>query len=1429
MQQKKLALGMCFPAGNAAFPVKDDIKLHIAVHQGNAQTVDSLLAESVDVNARDETGWTPLHVAATKNDPRIVDALLSRGADPEVQTKEGLAALHLAAQHGRSDIVRVLLGHRADLAARTHQGATALEIAAASRRIEALRAMVEYIGHLGEHEDIAGPTLHAAATKGDAACIRLLLAAGASPDTRVIPEEGTPLMKAASFDNFEAAEALLDAGAGIEATFRGATAVLIAALRSNTRVLQLLISRGANIDVVDEQGFTPLRAAIHNNDITTTRLLFQHRVRLNTTLGDHKDTALHWAVHYGNPALLQMLLDKGAYVDPAEADGDTPLQWAVHKGDIDIVKTLLCHGADIDRKNPNTGEVVLGWAVKCGHLGVTKYLISHGADRSLVDLNTIQKDPTATEQDFITCKALVETGSCSSGQDSTDKAAPHIRPSPPASASSPDKMSANSPVDKATSALSAGDPGFLQSHDRVEQRGPSDFPSTISQLVKEVVSLPETQDTVNSEANINCYGTIDASQMRFKLIDIGPHKEFERLISSLSYAVEHSGVTCDGEQCKSTSGPIRGTRYKCAVCEDIDFCSRCVVSFFNKHSAHHAMIRVLLPAELYRILEIDQGTQKQLLERYNDSDVTLDDFSHAIYAATDQAYFLCLINDATLRLQLDEAEVRTLLDGSQPTVFAIWKDRTTPPAREKTPFFREGTPGPNTVTTYEIDDAANVRVRYHEKGTMPDGVTRPRHVVHHQDPVLLTKVITGQMAYHNYHRYAQFYNWINAGRMATRVVDINPGAFDDKLDICLRVIDLLEGPAYEALSWTWKETAYERAAVAGWNKETDEAYRDMSQLLHGVYLTDEKGVEAYLQVSCGLRDALKRLRDPHRTVSFWIDQLSINQGDLDERALQVSRMPLCYERAKRVVVWTGDEVEHTALVFDLCKVLAQTARHRKKWPGPGSLAFEAEGYGPRKAAIWTAVFDFYDRPVFTRCWCVQEIAMGLEVVVRCGEHYIRWEDLATAAQVLSQRPWVYALSWVRQAQGPAPFVAETSSFGHLLPGFLNVVMMNGIREEFRHTGGLPLENLLFHAGKFEASDPRDKVYSMFGLQSSKVTLRDVNDIHADYRQSTAEVFTAGTRTCIMRSNSLNICGMTSSMPSKCTDNLPSWVPDYASNAESVATSLSRPEPTNPYKACGDVAILAEWPYENRKDLLVASACKADVATAVSERALRPMEPAVGSLTEDWAALADQCYDESGRYQNGEFGPGAFCRTLTGDCDGPCRQYPAPASFYSSLSTYLVRHFTYHVMDVEKATGTLLNPESPVRMSRTISTLVHAPKGANPDWFPGAPEAVPGESLVAKEAFFIASLNRKFFVTRRGYMGIGPKDMQPDDEIHVLSGTSVPFVMRKVTDEADASTIDLAAEDGLVLYRMIGECYVHGIMQGEATRRDDAEWDGICIC
>lgn len=97
-----------------------------AAEYGDAKTLEALLAERVDVNAKTASGMTALMHAASKNHADALFSLLDKGADVNAKRQDGMTALMLAAFFGHADIVRTLLNNGADARAQDNHGSTAL-------------------------------------------------------------------------------------------------------------------------------------------------------------------------------------------------------------------------------------------------------------------------------------------------------------------------------------------------------------------------------------------------------------------------------------------------------------------------------------------------------------------------------------------------------------------------------------------------------------------------------------------------------------------------------------------------------------------------------------------------------------------------------------------------------------------------------------------------------------------------------------------------------------------------------------------------------------------------------------------------------------------------------------------------------------------------------------------------------------------------------------------------------------------------------------------------------------------------------------------------------------------------------------------------------------------------------------------------------
>ena len=90
-------------------------------------------------------------------------------------------------------------------------------------------------------------------------------------------------------------------------------------------------------------------------------------------------TALHKAVWGGHPAIVSLLIARGADVNARDATGNTPLSLAVRWGRGDLMDPLLAAGADASVRD-DQGRTLLHHAAQYNHVEVMKSLLAHGFD-----------------------------------------------------------------------------------------------------------------------------------------------------------------------------------------------------------------------------------------------------------------------------------------------------------------------------------------------------------------------------------------------------------------------------------------------------------------------------------------------------------------------------------------------------------------------------------------------------------------------------------------------------------------------------------------------------------------------------------------------------------------------------------------------------------------------------------------------------------------------------------------------------------------------------------------------------------------------------------------------------------------------------------------------------------------------------------------
>ncbi|KAL9033031.1 MAG: hypothetical protein Q9214_007703 [Letrouitia sp. 1 TL-2023] len=90
-----------------------------------------------------------------------------------------------------------------------------------------------------------------------------------------------------------------------------------------------------------------------------------------------------------------------------------------------------------------------------------------------------------------------------------------------------------------------------------------------------------------------------------------------------------------------------------------------------------------------------------------------------------------------------------------------------------------------------------------------------------------------------------------------------------------------------------------------------------------------------------------------------------------------------------------------------------------------------------------------------------------------------------------------------------------------------------------------------------------------------------------------------------------------------------------------------------------------------------------------------------------------------------------------------------------------------------------------------------------------------EGLQFNTCVTAATVNRKFFMTAEGWMGTGPPTARQNDLVVVLNGGLTPYVLRPTWSETSHAGTTYSE------FTILGDCYVHGIMYGEAMDRLDA--------
>ena len=116
-----------------------------------------------------------------------------------------------------------------------------------------------------------------------------------------------------------------------------------AAMNGDTKMTDLLLENGANLEINNKRNETPLTYAINYHHFDTAKHLIKKGANVKV-IDQHGRSLLHLAADFGKPELIILLLENGAEINIKNNKGQTPYDIAFDKGNEKIVSIISKNG-----------------------------------------------------------------------------------------------------------------------------------------------------------------------------------------------------------------------------------------------------------------------------------------------------------------------------------------------------------------------------------------------------------------------------------------------------------------------------------------------------------------------------------------------------------------------------------------------------------------------------------------------------------------------------------------------------------------------------------------------------------------------------------------------------------------------------------------------------------------------------------------------------------------------------------------------------------------------------------------------------------------------------------------------------------------------------------------------------------------------------
>jgi ankyrin repeat protein len=354
------------PAMTAILLAQSESTLADRIEAGDRKAALEMLARNVPVNTSQPDGSTPLHWAVYRVDEELVKALLARGAKADVINAYGSSPLAEAVRVASVNIVGMLLDAGANANRANEDGETPVMLAASTGSVKVAEILVRHGANVNAREQFRNQTaLMWASAESHPEMVAFLISKGAAVNVRATANDWGNQMTNEPRVQYRPTG--------------GLTPLLYAARAGCQGCIEALLKGGADIDLPNPDGMTPMMMAIDNSHFEVARYLLDHGANPNTWDWWGR-TPLYVVVNMrsgpdSNPGprppasleLVNALLDAGVnpnhqltflqpsrngnsgrFKDDLLNTGATPLLRAAQTFDNDVVKALLAHHALVD-------------------------------------------------------------------------------------------------------------------------------------------------------------------------------------------------------------------------------------------------------------------------------------------------------------------------------------------------------------------------------------------------------------------------------------------------------------------------------------------------------------------------------------------------------------------------------------------------------------------------------------------------------------------------------------------------------------------------------------------------------------------------------------------------------------------------------------------------------------------------------------------------------------------------------------------------------------------------------------------------------------------------------------------------------------------------------------------------------------------------